>query len=51
MKNNEDNIEQNNNGDILSGSPMSVSQNSGSKLYNWKKQNYEAQAQECWYVK
>ena len=51
MKNNEDTIELNNNGEIYLGSPMSIDQNSNSKLYNWKIENYEGQARECWLIK
>jgi hypothetical protein len=37
-------------GEILRESPMSVGHNSDSALYNWKIENYEAHAKDCWSI-
>jgi hypothetical protein len=44
MNEQKDNVEPNSEGEILVGSPLSIGQNSNTKLYNWQMENYEAQA-------
>jgi hypothetical protein len=50
MNEQKDNVEPNVEGEILVGTPLSMGQNSDTKLYNWKIENYEAQAKECWLI-
>jgi hypothetical protein len=50
MHEQKDNVEPNIEGEILVGSPLSIGQNSDTELYNWKMENYEAQAKECWSI-
>ena len=51
IQNNEDTIEINKNEEIYLVSLMSIRHNSDSELYNWKIENYEILAWECWSIK
>ena len=51
MKNNEEILEPNNNGEIYLGSPMSIGQKFNLEQYKLKIENYEAQARECRSIK
>jgi hypothetical protein len=50
MNEQKDNVKPNSEGEILVRSPLSIGKNSDTKLYNWKMENYEAQAKECWSI-
>jgi hypothetical protein len=50
MNEKKDNVEPSSEGKKLVGSPLSIGKNSDTKLYNWKMENYEAQAKECQWI-
>jgi hypothetical protein len=50
MNEEKENVEPNAEGEILVGSPVSMGKNSDTELYNWKIENYESHAKECWLI-